>query len=230
MNSAAKPDLTVAIGSLGAIGRKVAAKLDEGIPGLRLAAVSARDEAKARATVGAYRRPVPVVPLAELADHADVVVECAPAEVFLQIAEPALKQGRTLVVISVGALLAHPEVKDLAAKHGAQLVVPSGALLGLDAVQAAAEGVIQSVTMVTRKVYRKFATDGVHLRVDRSLDEGHRHRGVDGVAARLEHVSPGVRRQVRIGGDRAPASHQARMEGGGLGRGDAVRASAHVYP
>lgn len=151
MGKPTRPELTVAIGSLGAIGRKVAAKLDEGIPGLRLVAVSARDAAKAKAAVGAYRHPVPVVPLAELADHADIVVECAPAEVFLQIAEPALRQGRTLVVISVGALLAHPEMKDLAAKHGAHIVVPSGALLGLDAVQAAAEGVIQSVTMVTRK-------------------------------------------------------------------------------
>lgn len=151
MKNPAATELTVAIGSLGAIGRKVAAKLDEGIPGLRLVAVSARDVAKAKATVGAYRNPVPVVPLGELADHADVVVECAPAEVFLELAEPALRKGRTLVVISVGALLAHPGVKDLAAKHGAHIVVPSGALLGLDAVQAAAEGEIQSVTMVTRK-------------------------------------------------------------------------------
>ncbi len=149
--SARIDELSVAIGGLGAIGRKVASRLDEGIPGLRLAAVSARDTERAKAHVAGFRRPVSVVPLAELADRADIVVECAPAQVFQQIAEPALRKGRTLVVISVGALLAHPEVRDLAASYGARIVVPTGALLGLDAVQAAAEGEIQSVTMVTRK-------------------------------------------------------------------------------
>ena len=48
MRNHLQPELAVAIGSVGAIGRKVAAKLDEGIPGLRLAAVSARDAAKAK--------------------------------------------------------------------------------------------------------------------------------------------------------------------------------------
>ena len=144
-------ELSVAIGGLGAIGRKVASRLDEGIPGLRLAAVSARDTKRAADYVAGLRRPVPVVSLAELAELADIVLECAPAEVFLQVAEPALRKGRTLVVISIGALLAQPGVTDLAARHGARIVVPTGALLGLDAVQAAAEGEIHSVTMVTRK-------------------------------------------------------------------------------
>jgi len=144
-------DRTVAIGSLGAIGRVVAARLDAGIPGLQLAAVSARNVARAQATVAAYRRPVPVVPARELAEHADIVVECAPSEAFAEIVEPALRKGRTVLVISVGALLSHPEAEALAARHGGRIIVPTGALLGLDAVRAAAEGEIRSVTMVTRK-------------------------------------------------------------------------------
>jgi aspartate dehydrogenase len=40
---------------------------------------------------------------------------------------------------------------DVARKSGGQIVVPTGALIGLDAVTAAAEGVIHSVRMVTRK-------------------------------------------------------------------------------
>ena len=142
---------TVAVGGLGAIGRKVAARLDEGIPGLRLVAVSARNVERAQAVVAKFGTKVPVVPLAELASLADIVVECAPAEVFMQIAEPALRAGKTLVVISVGALIEQPGLAELAAKHGGRILVATGALLGLDAVQAAREGEIHSVTMVTRK-------------------------------------------------------------------------------
>lgn len=144
-------ELKVAVGGFGAIGQKVAARLDEGIPGLRLAAVSARNVGRAEAVVAGFRRPVPVVALGELAALADIVVECAPAEVFMQVAEPALHAGRVLVVISVGAFAEHPGLADLARDSGGRIVVATGALLGLDAVQAAREGEIRSVTMVTRK-------------------------------------------------------------------------------
>ena len=55
------------------------------------------------------------------------------------------------MVLSAGALLPRPELVELAKKNGGQIIVPTGALLGLDAVTAAAEGKINSVTMVTRK-------------------------------------------------------------------------------
>ena len=56
-----------------------------------------------------------------------------------------------MLVLSAGALLPRPDLVDLARAHGGQIIVPTGALLGLDAVSAAAEGDIRSVTMVTRK-------------------------------------------------------------------------------
>lgn len=143
--------LRVAIGGFGTIGAVVARRLDEGIDGLILAAVSARDRARASERMNSFHRPVPVLPLAELAMNADVVVECAPAAVFAEVAEPAVKAGKIFIPISVGALLSHWHIVDLAKTHGARIIVPSGALLGLDAVKAAAEGHIDSVRMVTRK-------------------------------------------------------------------------------
>jgi len=146
-----RPSLTVAIGGLGAIGLAVARRLDEGIPGLSLAAVSARDAARAAIRMTGFRRTVPVVAPADLAERADVIVECAPAAVFAEIAEAAIRAGRILVPASVGALLSRPDLIEAATESGARIVVPTGALLGLDAVRAAAEGTIHSVTMVTRK-------------------------------------------------------------------------------
>jgi len=115
-------------------------------------AVSARDTARAEAAMAVFAKPAPVVPLANLWEDADIVVECAPAKHLREIAEPALGHGRTLVTLSCGALLDNDDLVELARAHGGRILVPSGALLALDAVQAAAiGGGIKSVRMVTRK-------------------------------------------------------------------------------
>ncbi len=62
-----------------------------------------------------------------------------------------LRAGRILVPISVAALMEHLHLVDVARGSGGRIVVPSGALLGLDAMRAAAEGDIHRVRMVTRK-------------------------------------------------------------------------------
>jgi aspartate dehydrogenase len=141
----------VAIGGFGAIGKVVARRIDLGIEGLALAAVAARDVALAEAAIAGLVRPVPVVPLARLWEDADVVVECAPAAVLRELAEPALGNGRIVMTLSCGALLDNFDLVDLARRNGGRILVPSGALLGLDAVIAAAEGGIVSVNMITRK-------------------------------------------------------------------------------
>ena len=61
------------------------------------------------------------------------------------------------MVLSAGALLPRPQLIDLARARGGQIIVPTGALLGLDAVTAAAEGTIHSVRMITRKPPRGLA-------------------------------------------------------------------------
>ena len=143
---------TVGIGSLGTVGLEVARRIDAGeIDGLTLRAVSARDHARARNRMRGFRSTVEVVAAGELAERADIVVECAPAAVFRDIAEPVVRAGKTLVAISAGALLDHADLVETARATGAQIVVPSGAVMGLDAVRGAAESGIASVTMITRK-------------------------------------------------------------------------------
>jgi aspartate dehydrogenase len=143
--------LRIAIGGFGAIGKEVAERLDQGIEGLTLRAVAARDVARAEQAMAGFARKVPVVPLARLWEGADVVVECAPAPVLRELAEPALGHGCTVMILSCGALLDNLDLVDLARRQGGRVVVPTGALLGLDAVIAAAEGGISSVTMITKK-------------------------------------------------------------------------------
>lgn len=142
---------TVGIAGFGEIGRTVARALDRGIEGLELAGVCGRDRARTEARAAELRRKVPVLSPAGLAAAAEIVVECAPKAAFLELVEPAVAAGRIVVTVSGAGLLAHPEIVDAAARSGARIILASGALLGLDAVRAAAEGTIHGITMVTRK-------------------------------------------------------------------------------
>ena len=133
--------LTVGIGGFGAVGRKVAEALDKGADGLRLAAVSARDHDKARRNMAGFAQEVPIVGLGELAE-CDIVVEGLPAAVFDEIALPAIAAGRIFVPTSVGQILPRMHLVDQARETGARIVAPTGALLGLDAVRAAADRLV----------------------------------------------------------------------------------------
>jgi aspartate dehydrogenase len=144
-------DLRVAVAGLGSIGTKIATALDRGIDGLVLSAVAVREPEKSRAFLGSLRNPPSVLPIDQLSDAADVVVECAPSRHLRAIVEPVVKRGKAAVVVSVGALLDNADLIDLAKANGGRIIVPTGALIGLDAVNAAAVGTIHSVKMVTRK-------------------------------------------------------------------------------
>ncbi len=140
----------VAIGGLGTIGLSVARWLDTA-DGFELTAVAASSIASAQSKIAHLAASPKVVASSELADHADIVIECAPAAHFAAIAEPAIEAGRTLIALSAGALLSRPDLIEVAEMSGAHIIVPTGALIGLDAVRAMAQGQIESVTLVTRK-------------------------------------------------------------------------------
>ena len=145
-------NLKVAIGSLGAIGLKVAQCLDAGeIPDMELCAVSARDQDKLKRNLSHFRQKPAIVPVEELGEHADIVIECAPKTLFNTIANSAIDNGCTFIPLSAGALLDNSDLIDRARNNNSVIVVPTGALLGLDAVKAVAEGDVASVTLVTRK-------------------------------------------------------------------------------
>ena len=179
----------VAIGSLGTVGLEVARRIDAGeLDGLTLSAVSARNHVRARDRMRDFRSPVEVVAAGDLAGRADIVVECAPAAVFREIAEPVVRAGGTLVAISAGALLDHADLVETARATGAQIVVPSGAVVGLDAVRGAAESGIASVTMITRKPPGGLA--GAPYLADHDID-------VDGLDAPLKVFEGSAREGAR---------------------------------
>lgn len=160
--------LRVAIAGLGPIGKRAAEALDEGIDGLVLAAVSAQHPEKHHNWLGNLKTRPAVLPIEALSDVADIVIECAPAKLVRSIVAPFVTKGKTAIVLSAGALLENEDLIDLAKQNGGQIVVPTGALIGLDAVTAAAVGEIHSVRMVTRKPVQGLA--GAPYLVENNID------------------------------------------------------------
>src|SRR5215469_487282 len=143
--------LTVGIAGLGAVGLNVARALEEGIPGLTLAAIAVRDRDKARRNLPGAGERIAIVAAEALAETCDIVIECLPPQLFRSVGLSVIDRGKIFMPLSVGQLLNNWDLVERAKQTGARVLAPTGALLGLDAVRAAAEGTIHSVTMVTRK-------------------------------------------------------------------------------
>ena len=186
--------LKVGIAGLGTIGGAVARALDAGIEGLALEAITTRSRERAARRIADSDRPVDLVDPDELAERCDVIVECVPKAAFLEIATLVLRRGRLLVSVSGAALIEHASLVELARERGGRIVLASGAILGLDALRAAREGTLLSVTMVTRKPPRSLrgapylAEKGIELEEliePRLVFEGSAREGARGFPANV---------------------------------------------
>ena len=100
-----------------------------------------------------------------------LVIEAASQEAVRQYAVKALSEGKDFMVMSTGALLDEElfrEVSNAAKRSGGKVYVPSGAIVGLDNVKAAAVRHIDEILLITRKPPRSF--EGAPLVKKRGID------------------------------------------------------------
>jgi aspartate dehydrogenase len=144
--------MKIGIAGLGAIGLHVAQELDRGgIPGCELGGISARNADRAAEANATLSKPTPVYSLSEIADHCDIVIETLPPQLFMDLAIPTIEAGKELIVLSASQLMGQEALLERAAETGAKILIPSGAILGLDAIKGAAVGNLKSVVIETRK-------------------------------------------------------------------------------
>lgn len=155
--NARRARLRVTVAGLGTIGTEVAWRLDE-VDRVELSRVAGRDQVATGNRCRSLGLLVPAVTSSELPGDADVVVDTAPGAAFEEIATRALSAGRTLVTVNTAALLEHFDLVDIAHETGGRILVATGALVGLDAVRAAALGQLHQVTMRTAKPPMAFAS------------------------------------------------------------------------
>ncbi len=100
-----------------------------------------------------------------------LVIEAASQDAVRQYAVKALCKGKDLMIMSTGALLdddLFKEISRIAKEKGKKVYLPSGAIVGLDNIKAAAVRSVEEVTLVTRKPPRSF--EGAPLIKRRQID------------------------------------------------------------
>ena len=151
MSLAAPSSIAVGLAGFGNVGQDLAQRLARGaIPEAKLVAICAKNLARATINAATLVPRPQVVALAELAALSDVVVECATADSFPEIARATLGAGKYLIAVSAGGVPNCPELVELARAHGGRVRIASGALPGLDILRCAKEGTIRSVRLKSR--------------------------------------------------------------------------------
>jgi aspartate dehydrogenase len=143
--------LRVGILGAGSIGQTLANALDHGRPGAMLAGLADQDRERAETFAAGLTHPAPVLPLDELLDRSDLIVEAASQGALIELVPKAIARGKELLILSVGGLLGHEEWFRQAAESGCRIHVPSGAIAGLDGLKSARVGRLDLVTLTSRK-------------------------------------------------------------------------------
>ena len=121
--------------------------------------------------------PIGKSSLQALLKSCDLMIEAVNANSNREIVRGALLQKRNVIAMSVGKLLNAQDLFDLARKRGCHLLIPSGAIAGIDAVKSASLARIREINLTTRKPLSGFSNNAYLAR-----------RGIDLAAIKKETV------------------------------------------
>ena len=93
-------------------------------------------------------------------NEVDLVIECASQAAVREFVIPALKKGKAVMIMSVGALLCEEglceEITSISQEKGCKVYIPSGAVAGIDGLKSGAIAGIHSMELTTIKPPRGF--------------------------------------------------------------------------
>ncbi len=168
--------LKVGLLGCGSIGSTIAEALQEDSTlTAELLCLYARDSGKAKRLKEKVNKNLVVAASFEefLGLPFDLFVECASQEAVESFGEKALRAGKDLLIMSVGALMEDSFRKRLASvakEESRNIYLPSGAIGGLDILRAAREGRLREVKLITSKNPSAFA--GAPYFQEHAMDPG----------------------------------------------------------
>lgn len=145
----------------GAIGSMVAKSIDDEIPELDLAFLVDKERKKAiHLTEQLRRNPGITDSIEHLVKNVDLVVEAASAGVVEKVLRLVMDKQKNAVIMSIGGLLGCLDLLEKIKKEKkCKIFLPSGAIAGLDGLNAAREREIQSVLLTTSKPLQAFENE-----------------------------------------------------------------------
>jgi aspartate dehydrogenase len=152
----------VALAGAGAIATVLIDGIARGSAGpARVTAIGRPDREAASVDVRARRQSAAAfADLERLPDHASLVIEAAGPDVVRRYAAGWLERGADVMVLSAGALVDPGFTRELRATaraHQRRILVPSGAIAGIDGIRAGALGGLRSLRLRTTKPPRGLA-------------------------------------------------------------------------
>ncbi len=136
-------NIKVGIAGMGAIGRAVARGLTEGIDGYTLHAASDINPLN--------EFDIPYLSFEALCQECDLIIEALPPAIVPQLMPHVFENEKDVILISSSALLLAPEILTHPKCKMSRIIVPTGALSGLDGVSALAQMGIKSASIATTK-------------------------------------------------------------------------------
>ena len=116
-------------------------------------------------------------PLEKLIRQCDCMIEAVNAQSTYELIHQALSAKKSVLAMSVGKLLNAPQLFTLARKNKCYILLPSGAIAGLDAIKAASLARIDKITLTSRKPLVSFRNNPYALK-----------RGIDSTKIKKETV------------------------------------------
>lgn len=155
----------IAILGCGAIGSRIARSVHNELKNFcRLTGLHDRTSGKTVALAKEFSNQQLVKSsLTELLRDCDLMVEAVNAPDSHTFVRQALLAEKHVLAMSVGRLLDNQDLFELAAQHQRSLLIPSGAIAGIDAIKAAGLASIRKITLTTRKPLTGFG-DNAYLK------------------------------------------------------------------
>ncbi|MFC1807413.1 aspartate dehydrogenase [Candidatus Omnitrophota bacterium] len=142
----------IGIVGCGAIGGFLAKTIENDFKSLaRLNGLCDIDQDKIGLLIKKIKRRIPILALDDLISKSDLIIEAASGKISPIICKKALEKNKDVMILSIGGLLNKHAIFSLAKMSRGKIILPSGAICGIDGLKSAGIGKIRSVTLSTYK-------------------------------------------------------------------------------
>lgn len=112
------------------------------------------DTSKVDSLKGKLNSPLVAESMEEVVSGSDLIIEAASPKVVPHLVKEAIQKGKDVMVMSIGGILGNENLLEEARKKRIKLMLPSGAIAGIDAIKSAKEAGLENVRITTRKAPR----------------------------------------------------------------------------